>query len=136
MRSSASRHRARGFTLIELLVVIAIISILAAIAIPQFAAYRATGFNARVASDARTAATANEAYFIDNSAYATSGNCSLLPSMVISAGVTCTLGSATCSDGTSGFTVATSHPRAKKSCTWNSCGQTCIDSSTGNLCCA
>ena len=136
MRSSVPRRRARGFTLIELLVVIAIISILAAIAIPQFAAYRATGFNARVASDARTAATANEAYFIDNSAYATSGNCILLPSMVVSAGVTCTLGSATCSDGTSGFTVATSHPRAKKSCTWNSCGQTCVDGSTGNLCCA
>jgi type II secretory pathway pseudopilin PulG len=36
---------------------VAIIGILAAIAIPQFAAYRARGFNARIESDARNAAT-------------------------------------------------------------------------------
>jgi type IV pilus assembly protein PilA len=51
--------------------VVAIIGILAAIAIPQFSAYRARGFNARVAPDARNAATAQEAYFVDNNTYAT-----------------------------------------------------------------
>jgi prepilin-type N-terminal cleavage/methylation domain-containing protein len=58
-----------GFTLIELLVVIAIIGILAAIAIPQFAAYRRRGFDAKVKSDLRNASTAQEAYFTQNSVY-------------------------------------------------------------------
>ena len=59
----------KGFTLIELLVVIAIIGILAAIAIPQFAEYRERGFDAGARSDLRNAATAEEAYFVDNNAY-------------------------------------------------------------------
>ena len=60
-----------GFTLIELLVVVAIIGILAAIAIPQFAEYRARGFDSRALSDLRNAATAEEAYFADNEVYRT-----------------------------------------------------------------
>lgn len=63
-----------GFTLIELLVVIAIIGILAAIAIPQFAEYRARGFDSRARSDLRNVATAEEAYFADNEVYKSCAN--------------------------------------------------------------
>ncbi|KPK92234.1 MAG: hypothetical protein AMJ94_05485 [Deltaproteobacteria bacterium SM23_61] len=59
----------KGFTLIELMIVIAIIGILAAIAIPQFTAYRQRGFNAAAQSDLRNAATAQEAYYTDNQSY-------------------------------------------------------------------
>ena len=58
-----------GFTLIELLVVIAIIGILAAIAIPQFAAYRRRGFDSDVKSNVKNAGTAIEAYFVDKQTY-------------------------------------------------------------------
>lgn len=58
-----------GFTLIELMIVIAIIGILAAIAIPQFSAYRMRSYNAAAESDLRNATTAQEAYYVDNQHY-------------------------------------------------------------------
>jgi len=60
-----------GFTLIELMIVIAIIGILAAIAIPQFSAYRQRSYNSSANADLRNAATAQEAYYVDFMTYTT-----------------------------------------------------------------
>ena len=63
------RKNEKGFTLIELLIVVAIIGILAAIAIPQFAAYRQKAFDAAATSDQKTIKTELEGYYTDNYHY-------------------------------------------------------------------
>ena len=59
----------KGFTLIELLIVVAIIGILAAVAIPQFAAYRMRGYNSASTSDLRNFKTTLESHFGENNRY-------------------------------------------------------------------
>ena len=113
--------REHGFTLIELLVVVAIIGVLAAIAIPQFSAYRQRAFDARAKSDIVALATAEEAYFVDNEVYKACANAATcktnLPGFIFSNGVTvaATVPAATY------FTATSNHQKgAGLTFTWNS----------------
>jgi len=56
-------NNSKGFTLIELMIVIAIIGILAAIAIPNFIAYRNKAFCSAAESDAHSTAAAIADYY-------------------------------------------------------------------------
>lgn len=73
LRLTARRHRrtkaVSGFTLIELLIVIAIIMILAAVAIPQYSAYKSKSVDATMHSDLKNATLAMESYYASYHSY-------------------------------------------------------------------
>ena len=58
-----------GFSFLELLIVVSTISVLSAIAIPQFFQYKDKAFDARASSDLRNFMTAQEAHYTSSSSY-------------------------------------------------------------------
>ena len=90
----------KGFTLIELLIVVVIIGILAAIAIPKFAATKDKAKLASVKTDVRNMMTAQEAYFSDFATYGTFANVQAASNFSLSSGNTAAVAAVA-----SGFTV-------------------------------
>ena len=81
----------KGFTLIELLIVVVIIGILAAIAIPKFAATKDKAKLASVRTDLRNMMTAQEAYFSDFATYGSFANLQAASNFTLSTGNTMTI---------------------------------------------
>jgi type IV pilus assembly protein PilA len=94
-----------GFTLIEMLIVVVIIGLLAAIAIPKFAYTKEKAYVSTMKGDLRNLATAQEAYWNDNSVYYSGA----LPSAAMvyspSLNVTITIAAATAS----GWSASSGH---------------------------
>jgi len=124
MLTKFKKRDERGFTLIELMIVIAIIGILAAIAIPQFSAYRQRSFNAAAQADLRNAATAQEAYYVDFSNYTsnivgTNGLMGATYGLYTSANVTIAG-----TGGANGYTMTSGNTKGNKTYTLNGPGGT------------
>ena len=101
-----------GFTLIELLIVVVIIGILASIAIPKFASTKEKAYVAKMKSDLRNLATAEESYLGDNQVYYGGAVPNPLFSYTPSSGTTITIVQATAA----GWSATAAYTGTTKTC--------------------
>ena len=109
----------RGFTLLEILIALTIVSILTAVALPQYNDYKKQAFDTRAMSDLRNVAISEEAYFMQSEKYLScnGATCSILPGMsAISKGVVLSVIAQS-----ENFTANASHPKGSgKTFKWDS----------------
>ena len=107
------RARSRGgFTLIELLIVVVIIGILASIAIPKFGSTKERAYLAKMKSDLRNLATAQESYLGDYQVYYGGAVPNPLLQYTPSSGTTITIVSASAG----GWSASASYTGTAKTC--------------------
>ena len=99
--SDPMTSRRTGFTLIEMLIVVVVIGVLAAIAIPKFAATKDKAKVASLKTDVRNSETAEETYFSNYAAYGTFAQLQAASNFSLSTGNTMAITAAT-----NGYTVA------------------------------
>ena len=120
MKRDQTAHGARraagraGFTLIELLIVVVIIGILASIAIPKFGSTKERAYLAKMKSDLRNLATAQESYLGDNQVYYGGAVPNVLFAYNPSTGTTITIAEATAS----GWSATASYTGTLKICSF------------------
>jgi type IV pilus assembly protein PilA len=106
MLQKLRRNNRKGFTLIEIMIVIAIIGILAAIAIPNYLAYRTKGQDSVTIASAKNFWNAAMAYFADDKTTGTQINRAQLQAMGQLATEPDVIGNPTITDNKSLITLA------------------------------
>jgi len=112
MRSARRMDDRHGFTLIELLIVVVIIGILASISIPKYTATKEKTYLARMRSDLRNLAVAQEAYAEDFATYYNGPIPNAALTYNPSPSITVTLSNV--SPG--GYQATASHPQTTRQC--------------------